>query len=121
MAAIALVAYALLVYQLLGVIAGHGLMKGPLFGVAPCPTTIFTVGLLLLGQGRALIALASVPLIWCAIGTSAAMLLAIPEDTGLGVAGLLLVLSLLLPVIRGERDAKDMETSQHSSEGHTTR
>ena len=51
-AAFVLIVYAMLIYQVLGVIAGHGLLKGPLFGVAPCPTTIFTIGLLLFGDGR---------------------------------------------------------------------
>jgi len=56
--------YALLIYELLGYAAGHGLMKGPLFGVAPCPTTIFTIGMLLLEQGTLVVWLAIIPIVW---------------------------------------------------------
>ena len=48
----ALIAYALVIYELLGLVAGHGLMQGPLFGVAPCPTVIFTLGVLVLAEPR---------------------------------------------------------------------
>lgn len=98
--ALCLVAYALLIYELLGLIAGHGLMKGPLFGVAPCPTTIFTIALLLLGKGRSVKWLAVIPLTWAIIGTSAAILLGIPEDLGLGVAGGILALSLAISAFK---------------------
>jgi hypothetical protein len=46
--------YALLIYELLGYWAGHGLMAGPMLRVAPCPTTIFTIGVLLLARGSLL-------------------------------------------------------------------
>ena len=46
------IVFAMLVYPVLGMIAGHGLMAGPMFGVAPCPTTIFTIGMLILARGR---------------------------------------------------------------------
>jgi hypothetical protein len=37
----------MVVYPLLGIRFGHSYPRAPLFGVAPCPTTIFTFGLLL--------------------------------------------------------------------------
>lgn len=51
-AGLAFIAYALIIYPALGLWAGHGFMKGPMFGVAPCPTTIFTIGMLFLARGR---------------------------------------------------------------------
>jgi Family of unknown function (DUF6064) len=90
--ALATIAYALVIYEFLGVQAGHGLMRGPLFGVAPCPTTIFTLGVLLLARGQMTPWLAAIPLIWAAIGTSAAVMLGVPEDYGLAVSALLFVL-----------------------------
>ena len=57
----------------------------PLFGVAPCPTTIFTLGLLLLSNASW--RLFVIPLVWSAIGGSAAVLLAVPQDYGLILAG----------------------------------
>jgi len=42
-----MVAHALLVYPLLGVLAGHVYPRQPMFGAAARPTVIFTFGLLL--------------------------------------------------------------------------
>ena len=89
---LSLILYALLIYEVIGYASGHGLMKGPLFGVAPCPTTIFTIGVLLLANGRWVIWLTIIPIIWSLIGSSAAGLLGVPEDFGLAVsAGALLI------------------------------
>ncbi len=86
LAAWALILYAAALYEWLGHLAGHGWMEGPQFGVAPCPTTIFTIGVLLLLRGPGLNILTIIPLIWAAIGTSAAILLDVPEDLGLAAA-----------------------------------
>jgi hypothetical protein len=83
--------FALLIYEWLGWLAGHGLMKGPLFGVAPCPTTIFTIGMLLLARGSMVRWLSIIPVLWALIGSTAAVLLAVPEDLGLAVAAAALV------------------------------
>jgi hypothetical protein len=75
--------------------AQHGtFVRIPAFGV-PCPTTIFTAGLLMLATPRVW-ALSIVPIVWSAIGGSAASLLGVRADYALPVAGLVLVLSLLL-------------------------
>ena len=92
----ALIVYAVAVYEILGIIAGHGMMKGPLFGVAPCPTTIFTVGLLLQTHGRSVVWLSLIPILWALIGGSAAVLLNVPEDFGVAIAGGVLVISLTM-------------------------
>lgn len=42
--ALGLIAYAAVVYELLSHLQGHGWPHAPIFGVAPCPTTIFTIG-----------------------------------------------------------------------------
>ena len=83
----ALVAYALLGYPLVGYFAGHHYPATPTFGV-PCPTTIFTLGILLWAERR-VSWLAAIPLVWAAIATVAAMRLSIPQDYGLTVAALL--------------------------------
>ena len=41
-------AYAAIVYPLIGVATGHRYPEIPMFGVTPCPVTIFTFGMLLL-------------------------------------------------------------------------
>jgi hypothetical protein len=99
-AALSFIVYALLIYELLGCWAGHGLMAGPLFGVAPCPTTIFTIGMLLLARGGWVVWLSIIPLLWSLVGLAAALQLGIPEDFGLQVAGFGLVSALIIEKFR---------------------
>jgi hypothetical protein len=76
------VVYALLGYPLVGALAGHVFPHAPTFGL-PCPTTLFTVGLLLLAAPGLHRALVVGPLAWACIGTSAAFALEVPQDYGL--------------------------------------
>ena len=94
------IAYAMALYPVIGIWAGHGLMKGPMFGVAPCPTTIFTIGMLLMARGRRVAWLAIIPLLWSLIGLAAAWQLGIPEDVALPVAGAVLLMALVLDAFR---------------------
>jgi Family of unknown function (DUF6064) len=96
--------YAMFVYPILGLWAGHGLMKGPMFGVAPCPTIIFTIGMLLLARGPWVIWLSIIPFLWSLVGLAAAAQLGIPEDLGLAVAGLVLVAVLAAERLRSRVD-----------------
>lgn len=86
--ALALAAYAGIVYPLLGAAAGHAWPRGPLLGVAPCPTVIFTFAVLLLAEGTVPVALYAIPFLWSLLGASAAAQLGIREDWGLVVAGI---------------------------------
>jgi Family of unknown function (DUF6064) len=89
------ITYALAIYPVLGMWAGHGLLAGPMFGVAPCPTTIFTIGVLLIARGTWVIWLSIIPFLWSLIGLAAAIQLGIPEDLAMPVAGALLAAVLL--------------------------
>ncbi len=100
-AAVSTMVYAMLIYPVLGIIAGHGLMAGPMFGVAPCPTTIFTIGMLMLARGRWVKWLSIIPLLWSLVGLAAALQLGIPEDFGLPVAGLLLLILIAYDAVQG--------------------
>lgn len=95
-AGLSFVVFAMLVYPLAGwLVAGHGWPSAPMFGVAPCPTTIFTMGMLLLMAQRTPLHLAIIPLLWSLVGGSAAWLLDVPQDLALplaGVGGLALIL-----------------------------
>jgi len=90
-AGLAVIVYAMAVYPVLGIRAGHGGMAGPMFGVAPCPTTIFTLGILMIASGRWVVWLSIIPILWSLVGLAAALQLGIPEDLGLPVAGALLI------------------------------
>jgi hypothetical protein len=96
----AFVAYAIAVYPIIGNWAGHGLMKGPMFGVAPCPTAIFTIGMLLMARGRWVVWLAIIPLLWSMVGFAAAVQLGMTEDLLLPLAGAALLISLALNQVR---------------------
>jgi hypothetical protein len=98
--------FAMFIYPALGFWAGHGFMSGPMFGVAPCPTTIFTIGLLLLARGRLVAALAIIPFLWSLVGLAAALQLGMYEDLALPVASAVLVVNLAIEAFRGRRDRR---------------
>lgn len=93
---LASILYAVAIYPILGIWAGHGGMAGPMFGVAPCPTTILTIGILLLARGHWVIWLSVIPFLWSLIGLAAAIQLGIPEDLAMPVAGITLAVTLAL-------------------------
>lgn len=80
------IVYAILIYPMLGMSTGHSYPYSPTFGL-PCPTTIFTFGLLLRSGRTVPLYILPVPAIWSLLGFSAAFLLGIREDIGLLIAG----------------------------------
>lgn len=90
----ALMAFALAVYPAIGHLVGHRFPMAPTFGL-PCPTTIFTLGVLLCTTADLPRRVYAAPLLWSAIGASAAFLLGVYEDLGLAVAGGLALAQLL--------------------------
>jgi hypothetical protein len=87
---IGLALYAL-VYPALNVLADHTYPASPTFGV-PCPTGIFTVGLLLTTANRPPIPVVVAPVLWAVIGGSAALVLGVATDYVLLACSVLLVL-----------------------------
>jgi Family of unknown function (DUF6064) len=87
-----LVLFAATLYPVWGWVAGHVWPQMPAFGVAPCPTTIFTIGILLMGSWHVVRWLLILPGVWAAVGGSAAILLGVPQDFALLAALLLLIL-----------------------------
>lgn len=83
------VAYAL-VYPAINAVQHLSLSRIPTFGV-PCPTTIFTAGVLMLAAPRWR-RLAIVPVIWSLIAGSAAFLLDVRADYALPIAGIALAI-----------------------------
>lgn len=80
--------YGLVIYPILGYFLGHRYPQAPTFGV-PCPTTIFTFGILLWTGAKLPKYVLVIPLVWSIIGFTAALTLGILEDIGLLAAGLL--------------------------------
>jgi hypothetical protein len=81
-----LLAYALVMYPLLAMLLGHGYPAMPTFGL-PCPTSIFTLGMLALLRPPYPAYLLVVPVLWTIVGMQGALLLGVYEDLGLIVAG----------------------------------
>ena len=80
------ITYALVIYPLIGYALGRFFPASPTFGT-PCPTTIFTFGLLLWTDKKIPSSLLIVPILWSIVGTSAALSFGIKEDFGLLIAG----------------------------------
>lgn len=83
-----LIIYAMVIYPIIGAQLGHGYPYAPMFGVAPCPATIFTFGILLWTTKNVPWWILVIPGLWSVIGFTAAFSLGILEDTGLLIAGI---------------------------------
>ncbi|MBU1224109.1 MAG: hypothetical protein KKA22_01130 [Gammaproteobacteria bacterium] len=81
-----LVAFALVIYPAWSIFAGHPYPDLPTFGL-PCPTTLFTVGLLALLVRPYPRSPLVVPVLWSFVGAQAAFLLDVPQDLSLLAAG----------------------------------
>ncbi|HET8670158.1 MAG TPA: DUF6064 family protein, partial [Candidatus Saccharimonadales bacterium] len=82
----ALISYALVLYPIVGILLGHHYPAAPTFGV-PCPTTIFTFGLLIGAGVNVRFYMLVIPLLWSVMGLWAAISLGMYEDLGLVIAG----------------------------------
>ena len=83
----ALIAYSL-AYPGINAAQYFSVSRIPAFGV-PCPTTIFTTGLLMLATPRTW-RVSVIPVMWSAIGGSAAYVLGVHADYALPIAGIAL-------------------------------
>jgi hypothetical protein len=91
----AIFAFALLVQPLTGLAFGRTWPQLEIFGVAPDPTAIATLGVLLLTVGRVRWELLVVPLLWC--GISGATLLSMEAPEGwIPIAAVVLAFSAAL-------------------------
>jgi len=67
---------------------GHGWQSVRLVGLAPATTAVFTLGLLLLIDGRTPVRLVLIPLLWTLVAAATGWVLEIPQDLALPVMGL---------------------------------
>jgi Family of unknown function (DUF6064) len=93
---IVLIAFALVAYPVWSTLAGHGYPELPTFGL-PCPTAIFTIGVLALASGTSMRAVLVVPILWSLVGSQAAFLLDVKPDFGLLGAGVAAVALFIWP------------------------
>jgi len=86
-AGVVLIVFALVVYPVWSAYAGHPYPATATFGL-PCPTTIFTIGVLCFAVPPTPRSPMIVPVLWCSVGGQAALLLGVPADLGLVAAGM---------------------------------
>ena len=89
----AVLLYSLIIYPWVGLAVGHRFPGAPTFGV-PCPSTAYTLGLLLWSSKRVPAKLLIIPVAWAIVATSAAILFGVWEDLGLIVAAGVAVLAV---------------------------
>jgi hypothetical protein len=90
------IAYGLVIYPLLGIAQRHVYPAQPTFGL-PCPTTIFTIGMLLWARFRVPRVVWVVPVTWSIVASSAVRSFGVWEDAMLPVAALVAMILVLRP------------------------
>jgi len=100
------IAYAMVGYPLVGYFLGHVYPRSLPFGLVPCPTAVFTLGLLMLTDKKIPRFVLVIPVIWsvCAV---IPVISGIYEDAGLILAGL-----LCIPML-WRRDVQKPDTQPH--------
>jgi hypothetical protein len=86
---LAIFLFALVVQPLIGLLFGRTWRQAEIFGVAPDPTAIATLGVLLLAAGRVRWELMVLPLLWCAISGATLLSMKAP-DAGIPLAAAVL-------------------------------
>jgi hypothetical protein len=89
------IVYALVVYPVLGTLLGHGYPTAPTFG-APCPSTIFTFGILLWARPWVPMRLVVIPFAWAVLAAPAALQWGVMEDAGMPLIAVTAVVVLAL-------------------------
>ena len=100
----ALIAFALVLYPVVGFAIGERYPALPLFA-APCPLTIFTFGMLFWTKGHVPVRLLAIPVIWSVIGSSAIAEFGVIQDVAMPIAALVTTVFIArrnksIPVLR---------------------
>ena len=96
----ALLVLSLVLYPALAPLLGRGWRQAELFGVAPDPTVLATMGVLLLADGPPHWVLLAVPVLWCVVSGVTLLAMGSPE------AGVLLAAALLAVGASGWRSRR---------------
>lgn len=103
--------YSLVIYPLIANDLGHVYPATPTFGL-PCPTVIFTFGILLFSIRKVHWYVYLIPFLWSVTGFIAAVELNMREDYSLAIAGLIGTLTLLF--------AKENQPEEELQEGSSS-
>ena len=94
------ISYALVIYPVIGAMVGHPYPRGPIFGVAPCPTVIFTFGSVLLVHKRIHAYVLFFPLLWAIMSLYPVFQLGVWADLGETIIG---IVTFILVLIRNKK------------------
>lgn len=119
-AAALLLGYAVLGYPAAAALAGHHYPAMPTFG-APCPVTIFTLGLLLLSVDRPPRSALVVPIAWALVASSAVIAFGMWEDVGVPLAAIVAIALLGVTSSKGGALAADHARPIRASGHRATR
>ena len=98
-----LLIFAFLIYPAWTYFMGHRYPAFPTFGL-PCPTTLFTIGLLAFLIRPYPRSVFVVPVLWCFVGSQAAFAFDVQADLGLIVAGVLGLVLLINPKANNDKN-----------------
>jgi hypothetical protein len=87
----AVVLFALFLQPLIAPLSGRGWLQAEVFGVAPDPTVVATLGILLAGGRRALWRLGVIPFLWCGLSGAVTWTLGSPEAPVMLIAALVVL------------------------------
>ena len=90
-----MIVYAMIIYPIIGFLSSYGFPRYPIFGTAPCPLTIFTVGLLQWSDREIPLVIVVIPFIWALMGIMPVLALNVWADIGevlSGIVGFLIIL-----------------------------
>ena len=95
-----MLAFALAGQPLLAPLQGRGWASSEVFGIAPDPTAIATLGLLLLARGRSLPLLLPIPVLWCLLSGMTLQTMGEPQAWVLHAALALAALACIWTALR---------------------
>jgi hypothetical protein len=109
-----LILHATVAYPIIAALSGHAYPRAPIAGVAPCPTTLFTLGLLLWSRPGLPIRLLVIPAAWSLLVIAPSLGFGIWEDLGLVFTGIPILVLLWAREIRLRR-ADPANASQNAT------
>ncbi len=93
-----LIFFALAIYPAWTYLEGHHYPAFPTFGL-PCPTTLFSIGILAFLVKPYPRSVFVIPILWCFVGSQAAFVFAVRADLGLIVAAVVGLIMLVQPKV----------------------
>jgi hypothetical protein len=105
------IVYSLAIYPVLGILLGHGYPTAPTFG-APCPSTIFTFGILLWARPWVPMRLLFIPFLWAVLAAPAAIGWGVTEDAGMP---LIAVVAVVVVALRNRKWRRETEPAVAST------